>query len=336
MSERQKIAIAGAGSLRGKELNDTLTDSVFAAAEVRLLDDGDALGQLETTGDEITFVQQLEAGSFAGMDYVFFAGSEATTLKYWDAAVNAGASVVDLSGALAGTPGVPVRAPWVEEADGVLGLQTHAVVAAHAAALVLALLLDALQKAAAVRTASATVLGPASEFGAAAVDELHQQTVGLLNFQSLPREVFGMQTAFNLLPSFGSEATASLAATEQAIRSHYETLAGNRLPGIVVQLIEAPVFHGYGISLAVELDTSATLPALREALGGAHVEVTAGDDETPTNLSSAGQDKVLVRLRGEGTRYWLWATADNLKLAALNAVACAMELGRLRPRGKVQ
>jgi aspartate-semialdehyde dehydrogenase len=28
--------------------------------------------------------------------------------------------------------------------------------------------------------------------------------------------------------------------------------------------------------------------------------------------------------------------ADNLKLAALNAIACATELRRLRPSGKVQ
>jgi aspartate-semialdehyde dehydrogenase len=35
-------------------------------------------------------------------------------------------------------------------------------------------------------------------------------------------------------------------------------------------------------------------------------------------------------------RFWLWLAADNLKLAALNAIACANELRRLRPLGKVQ
>ena len=34
-----------------------------------------------------------------------------------------------------------------------------------------------------------------------------------------------------------------------------------------------------------------------------------------------------------GTRFWLWLAADNLKLAALNAIACATELRRLRPSG---
>jgi len=57
-----------------------------------------------------------------------------------------------------------------------------AVVPAHPAALALALLLERLQQAAPVRFAAATVLEPASEFGRAAMDELHQQTVSLLSF----------------------------------------------------------------------------------------------------------------------------------------------------------
>ena len=47
-----------------------------------------------------------------------------------------------------------------------------------------------------------------------------------------------------------------------------------------------------------------------------------------------------VRKDSEGengaSRFWIWMAADNLKLAALNAIACATELRRLRPSGKVQ
>jgi len=34
--------------------------------------------------------------------------------------------------------------------------------------------------------------------------------------------------------------------------------------------------------------------------------------------------------------FWFWLATDNLKLVALNAMACAGELRRLRPQGKVQ
>jgi aspartate-semialdehyde dehydrogenase len=67
-----------------------------------------------------------------------------------------------------------------------------------------------------------------------------------------------------------------------------------------------------------------------------------GDSDPPSNLSAAGQEKILVRVRRdsdsgrEGTRFWIWMAADNLNLAAQNAIACAAELRRLRPSGKVQ
>jgi aspartate-semialdehyde dehydrogenase len=36
------------------------------------------------------------------------------------------------------------------------------------------------------------------------------------------------------------------------------------------------------------------------------------------------------------TRFKLLLSADNLRLAAVNAIACARELAQLRPLGKVQ
>ncbi len=78
------------------------------------------------------------------------------------------------------------------------------------------------------------------------------------------------------------------------------------------------------------------------ALGAEHIDVVLGDADSPNNLSSAGQGDVMVRVRtynGEATeakRFWIWASIDNLKFGALNALACAQELRKLRPLGKVQ
>ena len=54
-----KIAIAGASTLVGKELKEVISDSPLAAASFVLLDEDDALGQLDQVGDEVTFVQAL-------------------------------------------------------------------------------------------------------------------------------------------------------------------------------------------------------------------------------------------------------------------------------------
>jgi aspartate-semialdehyde dehydrogenase len=348
MTTNYRIAIVGAASIRGKQLNEALAESTFGSAEFALMDDQQALGQLEAVGDEVTFIQPITAESFIRIDFTFFAGSAELTRRHWQAAQRAGSSIVDLSGALEGEPGVLVCAPWLQEAMGeaaVAGapnLHTPAVVSAHPAALVLALLLERLQRAGAIRQVSATVMEPASEYGKAALDELHQQTVTLLSFQSIPLEIYDVQVAFNTVAAFGEAAKVSLAESEARIRRHYALLSGGRLPQLSLQLIHVPVFHGHTFSIAVEYERQVTLEQIETTLSGPHVEVILGDADAPGNLNSIGDQDVSVRVRldeagmSQSRRLWLWASADNLELSALNAVECAQELRKLRPQGKVQ
>jgi len=92
----------------------------------------------------------------------------------------------------------------------------------------------------------------------------------------------------------------------------------------------------------VELAAESTQEEVEGALGGDHIDVVTDASDPPSNLSAAGQKDIMVRVSKDaaeverGRRFWLWLAADNLKLAALNAIACGTELRRLRPFGKVQ
>ncbi|WP_446743936.1 Asd/ArgC dimerization domain-containing protein [Silvibacterium acidisoli] len=347
MTDKYRIAIVGAASLRGKELKDTLTESSFVTADVILIDDEELAGQLDVAGDEATFIQRIEKDSFDHTDFVFFAGDAEVTEKHWQIAQASGASLIDLSYAMEKVPGVLIEAPWLAEAgEGAPqkqpDLRTPAVIPAHPVSLALALLTSRLTEIGNLRFAAATVLEPSTEYGRAAMDELHQQTVGLLSFQNMPKEVYDTQVAFTAAPAFGEEAKVNLGASEARIRRHYALLAGNRLPHVGIQLIHAPVFHGYNLSLAVEFDQPLLLEHVEAALGGDHLDLVLGDAEPPNNLTSAGQSDILVRARtqsGENAAtkgFWIWASFDNLKVASLNAVACALDLRKMRPQGKVQ
>ena len=325
-----KIAIAGASTLVGRELKDALSESPLAAANFVLLDEEEAQGQLDQVGDEITFVQAIAPDAFDHIDFTFFCGSEDLTRKHWREALRAGSTVLDLSGALDQEAGVVVRAPLLGSEAATADLYTPAVVPAHPAALALGLVLERLQQAAPVRIAFATLLQPASEFGRAALDELHQQTVNLLSFQGLPRSLYDAQAAYNLLAGLGEGAKASLGAVDARVRRHYAALSAGRWPALALQVVHAPVFHGHAFSIAIELERPVELAALEEAMSGGRVDLVLED--------------VLVRLRPEQgarnssqvSRLWLWAASDNLRLQAQNAVACAMDLRRLRPQGTVQ
>ena len=339
-----KIAIAGASSLLGRELKDVLSDSTLAAASFSLLDEEDAQGQLDQVGDEVTFIQAISADAFDHSDFTFFCGTESLTLRHWRQALRAGSTVLDLSGALDREPGVLVRAPWLGGEEVSADLFTPAVVPAHPAVITLALLLDRLQQAAPVRFAAATVLEPASEFGRAAMDELHQQTVSLLSFQTIPRAVYDAQAAYNVLAGLGESAAVNLPAVEARIRRQYQTVTSGRGPELGLQVLLAPVFHGHTFSIAVELERPVEIVALEEALTGEHVDLVLEDTDSPSNLAATGQNDILVRLRPErstrnptaATRLWLWVAIDNLRVNAQNAVLCALELRKVRPQGTVQ
>ncbi|MBS1816225.1 MAG: segregation protein B [Acidobacteria bacterium] len=344
MSEKsERIAIAGASSLLGKELAEELQQGAFAAATVVLLDEGEAEGKLEEVADEVTFIQKLEAAAFEGADYVFFCGSPAMTKENAAHARATGAAIIDLTYELESERASLVRAPMLQE--GITpgpDLDTRAVISAHPAAIALALIAHRLQSHLKVHSLAATVLLPASEHGRAAMDELHQQTVNLLSFQSQPKEQFDAQIAFNLLPSFGNDAKFSLTTVTTRIRDHYATLGGGQLPELALQVLQVPVFHALGISLFVELNAPIAQDVIESALGCEQIDIVMDEADPPTNLSAAGQPDILARVSSEppnatqSTRFWVWLTADNLKLATANAVACAQELKKLRPSGTVQ
>lgn len=343
-NQMYRIGIVGATSLAGKELSEEIGASLLAVSDLVLLDQEEAAGQMTATGDEVAFIQRLDTSSFDRMDFVFFAGAAAETKKYWQDARRGGASIVDLTYALDGEKDVLVRAPWVAEvlAEKVShnspDLNTPAVVAAHPVAVMLALIAAKL----APTSIAATVMEPASEYGRPAMDELHQQTVNLLSFQTLPRDQYDAQVSFNLLPELGEAAKVKLGSTEQRIRRHYADISSGRLPELALQMVQAPVFHGYVLSILIELGRAATVLEVEAALAGEHLDLVTGESDPPSNLSATGQGDIMVRVKkdsggGEtGTRFWLWLAADNLKLATLNAIACATELRRLRPFGKVQ
>ena len=339
-----RIAIAGASSLVGRELKEVLSESPLASASFVLLDEEDAQGQLDQVGDEVTFIQPIGADAFEHADFTFFCGSESLTRRHWQQALRAGSTVLDLSAALDRETGVVVRAPWLETDAAGVDLFTPAVVPAHPAVVTLALLLQRLQQAAPISFAAATVLEPASDFGRAAMDELHQQTVSLLSFQNMPRAVYDAQVAYNLLGGMGESSTVSLPDVEARIRRHYQVITGGRGPSLAVQVIHAPVFHGHTFSIAVELERPVEVGALEDALTGEHVDLVLEDTDSPSNLAATGQNDILVRLRPESvgrnsnlaSRLWLWASADNLRVHAQNSVLCALDLRRIRPQGKVQ
>ena len=337
-----RAAIVGAASLKGKELAELLNERNFPAADIRLLDDDESLGQLEAMGDEISFIQRVRAEQFEHVDFTFFASDEESTRRSWRDARDAGSAIIDLSAVLEDQPGATVRSLWIERERGQVAppeLQPGPCVSAHPVAITLALLLLRAKKAGAIRRVVATVFEPASEHGQRGMDELHQQTVNLLSFQPLPKDVFDAQVAFNLVARYGQKSHPALQSIEARVLRHYRLIAGTDAPQPSVMTLQAPIFHGHALAVFLEMENATDVSKLSGVLAGDHVLVSGNDEDAPSNVSSAGQSDIQVWLKADASQpngVWLWAAADNLRISALTAIECAESMMATRPTGKIQ
>jgi aspartate-semialdehyde dehydrogenase len=337
-----RVAIVGAGSLKGKDVAEVLDQRNFPSSEIKLLDDDEATGKLEALKDEMTFIQSIRSEQFDKVYFTFFASEADTTRRNWKQVSKGGSTIVDLSYALENEPNAVVRAPWIERQLGQTitpELAPVPVVAADPIAVILTLLILRVNAAVPVERAVATVFLPVSEYGQKGMDELHEQTVNLLSFQQLPKDVFDVQVAFNLISRYGGKAVSTLSSINDRILRHYKKITAGQATVPSVQVLQPPIFHGNAVSLNLQLENVADLTQISSALAGEHISLTPSSEEAPNNVNAAGQADIRVALTPDASNpnsVWIWATSDNLRVAASIGVELAESMAAARPRGKIQ
>jgi len=330
---KHALAIVGGNTLLGCELRDLLSEGQWAVSLKLVGADADEYGVLTEQDGEAVVLTELDAGTLTHAEVVFLAGSAEAARKALQLAREhqARAAFIDLSYAFEDAPDSRLRAPVVEPPDFEAAPGALQVMA-HPAAVALAIFLTRLHAACPLRRIVAQILEPASELGRNAVNELQAQTISLLSFKPLPKKIFDEQVAFNLLSSYGSEASGSLQEIEQRIERHLATLLERTgpVPMPSLRLIQAPVFHGHAISVWAEFEQAPAVEELERALHSPYLDVRGRDVEPPTNVGIAGQSGVAVGSitpdRNNNRAYWFWLVADNVRLSAENAIAVARAL----------
>jgi aspartate-semialdehyde dehydrogenase len=144
--------------------------------------------------------------------------------------------------------------------------------------------------------------------------------------------------AFNLVARYGQRSDLSLEGVSQRIRKHYRQIARGAVEP-ALQVLHAPVFHGHAFSVYLEMEKPVAIADFSTALAGEHVVVSNNPEDSPTSVSAAGQGDIMVEIALDANQkngVWLWATTDNLRIAALTAVECAETMTASRPRGQIQ
>lgn len=334
------FAVVGASSLRGKELKAVIEDWKWPGGispEISLFDTALPAGTLAEAGGEPTFVKPLGPENFAGMRCVFFAGTATEARANWKMARDAGAEIIDLTGALRAEAGA---SPWIPGLDSLIpsprppGGNAVRIYVSPAAPVLIACTLAAALHRFSPRRLAILFFPPVSEREQPGVDELESQASALLSFKPFSQEVFDSQVAFNLLAEYGGTSRPSIADLRRETAAYVAAYLDGRVPPPALQFIQAPVFYGYALSAFVDLPAPADVVAIESALREAGAVVSPPGEASPSNVSIAGEDRIhlgrIEHAANSPETLWLWAAADNLRLPAVNAARIAE--GLLAPK----
>jgi aspartate-semialdehyde dehydrogenase len=324
-----RAGIVGASTLRGKELKVLMEERGFPAEDVRLLDDDTAAGTLTEAAGEATFIHTVTDDSFEKLDFIFFASSPEFAARHIPAALRAGARVIDLSDAVAASP---EAAPWIPSLDALFPPPPTArtgstLFSSPPAGSVVAATLSAAFASRALQRIALVLFQPVSERGQSGIEELESQTVNLLSFQPISRSVYDAQVAFNLLPQFGPECREQLSAVRKTIVDSTARYLNSRVPVPAIQVVQVPVFYSLAFSAYAEFERAVQPPDLDGALRTAGIHVQGETESVPDNISVAGESRIFAsRVERDANGFWIWGAADNIRLAASNALSIAEKL----------
>ena len=303
--ESVRIAIAGASSLLGKELNQWLEESNFPSIDIRLLDEEIVAGTLTESGGEPAVIETVSEDSFKRVRFAFFTGSPEFSRRHAPEAQRAGAVVIDLSGGLGSLAGAKLWLPSLDSAlpPPAVTLPTgepQSIFVVPNAPSDATISISAALASAGLERLAVTVLQPVSERGVDAIEELEAQVVKLLSFQPISQIVFDAQVGFNMLSSYGLESGLKLSEGRERISSESKKYLGGRVPLPAVALLQAPVFHSHAFTCYAEFKSAPSLDDLAARLQSAGLKVARAKDEPPNNVNVVGE--IAPRAQATGTR----------------------------------
>jgi aspartate-semialdehyde dehydrogenase len=343
-----RVAVVGASSLLGKELLTVLEERSFPISRLVTFEADEEEPDLPIVDLRENYQAAVRAQDVAEaeLDFAFvaahprFAASPPAFLRAPGGAAGGTPPpaphcvVIDMAGSeeLGEASRKPVRVPFLDRRFPPAGrAESWLYASAHPAVIVISSLLLHLAARFPLKSAVAQLFCPASEVGPRGIEELQKQTVNLLSFQKIPRKVFGAQLAFNLLPRLGRGERGSLAGLEGHLRAELRQYLGQRVPLPALRVVQVPVFYSWALSLYVEAATAVGPEKAAAALQGERLRLQRLSQDAPSQIEVTGSSDILVDGVMPDAEHpagiWVWAVADNLRLAAVNAVEIAESLG---------
>jgi len=329
-----RVAVVGATGNVGREMLQTLSERNFPVDEVvALASQRSAGGDVSFGEDEVLKVQRLDQFNFKGIDIVLSSAGAKVSADFAPKAAAAGAIVIDNTSFFRMDPDVPLVVPEVNP-QAIAGYKKKNIIAnPNCSTIQMVVALKPLHDAAKIKRVVVATYQSVSGGGKDAMDELFNQTRGIYVNQTVEKERFTKQIAFNCIPHIDVFMDDGYTKEEWKMSVETRKILDPKIK-VTATCVRVPVFVSHAEAVNVEferpLSADEARSILKSAPGIAVVDHRV-DEGYVTQVEAAGEDKVYVsRIREDATienGLSLWVVADNLrKGAALNAVQIAEKL----------
>jgi aspartate-semialdehyde dehydrogenase len=326
------VAVVGATGAVGIEMIRTLERRNFPVGKLTLLASARSVGKkLTFRGTEVA-VTELTHDSFQGVDIALFSAGGSISREFAPSAVKAGTVVVDNSSHYRMDPSVPLVIPEINPED----VRTHRGIIANpnCTTAITLMALHPLHVAFGVKRLFASSYQAVSGTGAKALEELEKQVGQIVRGETVTREVYPHQIAFNVLPHVDSFLPTGYTKEEMKMENEGRKILHHPSLRASVTCVRVPVYRSHSVAVSAEFEHPVSVEAARAVLSkapGLEVVDDPANKRYPMPLDTSGQDNCTVgRLRidcalDNGLAFWV--SGDQLlKGAALNAVQIAEEL----------
>jgi aspartate-semialdehyde dehydrogenase len=325
------VAVVGATDVVGQELVKVLEQRKLPVASIQLLSPQYSSGVKLLFNHQRIEVKEAKPEMFRDVDIAFFSAGVDVSRRLAPLAAEAGATVIDDSGAFDMNSAVPLVVPEVNPED----MEWHKGIIASpkCSTIQMVVALHPLHKVNPVKRIVISTYESVSSSGSAALKEMTNQARLVLEGRRICPHVYSHQIAFNVLPEIGVFLDNGYTREEQRIAEQARRIWHSDDMAISATCVRVPVWFGHSEAVNVEFSSPITPEEAKKILARA-AGVRVLDDPTvsfyPQPWAASGSDHVFVgRIRRDVSHpngLVMWIVADNVrKGAALNVVQIAEE-----------
>lgn len=328
------VAIVGASGAVGQELLTVLAERKFPIANLKVLASARSAGKPVTFAGKTYTIQELTEDSFDGVQIAFFSAGGSVSKKFAQAAVKAGAVVVDNTSAFRMSDGVPLVVPEVNAQE--IAHHKGIIANPNCSTIIMNVPVWPLHQRNRVRRVIVSTYQAVSGAGAWGLYELEQQIKDYAAGQPVRHEKFPHQILGNVFSH--NSAVGDDGYNEEEVKMIKETrkiFADSRIM-VTATCVRVPVPRAHSESINLEFERPITPAEVTKILADAP-GITLVDDPSanhfPMPLEASGQDNVLVgrirqdRSRDDGRGIEIFVAGDQIrKGAATNAIQIAERL----------